>query len=229
MDLTNRSHQNPGISSVTESAWLIFKKDWTSIIPVFLIPLFYQFFSFYFTFNEYFSPRFEELKLNFHFDFLFDLIFGGAMTIGISATSLAIVRGLEYSWRMIFSGFNRFFRSFAAYLVYGIMVLLFLLLLIIPGIVIALSCSMMFFILAEDQNINIFEAMSKSRTIMMGHKWRLFKICIFFMFLTILSLFTLGLGMLIVAPWFYLSLATFYDEIKLPLPDPSDALYVEGK
>lgn len=108
MDQSTTNQTYVGTSHIIVLAWGIFKKEWAKIIPVFLIPILYQCFNFYIFINEYFSPEMEKYKISFQFDYLIDVVIGGALTIGIYATSLAIVRGSEYSWLMVFSDLKDF-------------------------------------------------------------------------------------------------------------------------
>lgn len=58
------------------------------------------------------------------------------------------------------------------------------------------------------------EAITRSREIMNGNKWKLF--CLHFSFIGwyILSAFTLGIGLLFLAPYVKASEAAFYDSIN---------------
>ena len=47
-------------------------------------------------------------------------------------------------------------------------------LLIIPGIILSLMYSQVFYILADDPDIGAIEAFNKSEKMMRGHKWQLF-------------------------------------------------------
>lgn len=94
--------------------------------------------------------------------------------------------------------------------------LLWFLLLIIPGIIKTLSYAMVPFILAEDNvNVKTTDAITMSRQMMNGHKWRLFKLYLSFIGWYILGGLTLGiLIVLYVEPYVQQTLALFYDDIK---------------
>ena len=145
---------------------------------------------------------------------LISLLIAGAMTLGYNTFTLALARGEVVKIATVFEGFNRFGTALAAYLLTVIFTLLWMLLLIIPGIIAAYSYSMTFYILAEDKSISALEAIKKSKQMMIGNKWKL--LCLSFRFFgwVLLSILTLGIGFIWVAPYMSISFATFYDDIK---------------
>jgi len=70
------------------------------------------------------------------------------------------------------------------------------LLLIVPGIIAAISYSMTFFILVEDNSIGVNEARKKSVKMMDGYKWKYFRLGLRFFLLALLCILTLGIGFL---------------------------------
>lgn len=114
----------------------------------------------------------------------------------------------------LFFGFNRFVNSFVAFLLVGIFTILWSLLLIVPGIIAALSYSQTFRILSEDSLISAQDAIEKSKKMMYGNKWKLFCLGFRFFWWGILSLFTLGIGVLWLLPYMQVTFAKFYDDIK---------------
>lgn len=198
-------------------AWNKLKIQWQPVILAFLIPIIFFLINLFIASGEYFLTLSDGIQKDFfiYWGYLVDILLGGAISLGIAKLSLSIVRCEEFGWKMVFLGFGRFFKYFFAYLLFGLSVILASLLLIIPGIVVALQYSMIFFIMADDPEIGIFEAFRISADITYGHKWRLFKMQIFFLLTMVLTLFTLGIGLLFLYPWYLVSLARFYEEIKL--------------
>ena len=92
------------------------------------------------------------------------------------------------------------------------------LLFIIPGVIKTLSYAMVPFILCEDGvDAKKMDAITKSRQMMKGHKWRLFILYLSFFGWYILGALTLGiLTILYVQPYVQQTLALFYDEIRTP-------------
>jgi len=142
-------------------------------------------------------------------------LIAGAMTLGITSYWLAFSRKEYLSVDRIFRGFDHFWKAFVTYLLMNIYILLWTLLLIIPGIMAALSYSQTFFILSEDSTIGSDEAITKSKKMMDGHKWKLFRLWLRFLGWGLLCILTLGIGFLWLVPYSYVSLAKFYEDIKV--------------
>ncbi len=144
----------------------------------------------------------------------FTLIVSGPLVLGLAIFTLSIARGEEAKWEQIFQGFNRCIVALTAYLLTTLFIFLWALLLVIPGIIAGLSYSMTYYILADDESISAMDAMRKSKEMMNGNKWKLF--CLGFRFFGwgLLCIPTLGVGFLWLAPYMYLSVAQFYEDIK---------------
>lgn len=142
------------------------------------------------------------------------LILAGPLALGVAIFSLNLSRDYEAKSDQIFDGFKNFGNSIGAYLLMGLFVLLWTLLLIIPGIIAALSYSMTFFIIADNEDIGPMEAIDESKRMMDGYKGKLFRMYLRFLGWSILCLLTLGIGFLWFIPYAYVSLAKFYDDIK---------------
>ena len=85
-------------------------------------------------------------------------------------------------------------------IVVSIFVFLWTLLLIIPGIIKSISYSQTFFVLKDHPEYSITEAITESKKIMQGYKWKYFLLNLSFIGWGILSLFTLGIGLLWLNP-----------------------------
>jgi len=142
------------------------------------------------------------------------LIIGGPFALGVSIFSLAISRGQDARIEQLFKGFNNFGTSLGAYLLMMLFVFLWTLLLIVPGIIAGISYSMTFFIIADDNNIGSMQAIDKSKSMMMGHKWKLFRLYLRFFGWGLLCILTLGIGFLWLMPYAQVTMAKFYEDIK---------------
>lgn len=142
------------------------------------------------------------------------LIIGGPMFLGLTIFSLSIARKENSQFEQLFEGFRRFGVSLAAFLLMILFVVLWSLLLIIPGIVAALSYSLVFYIIADDRTVTATEALQRSKKMMRGNKWKLF--CLGFRFFGwfLLSVLTFGIGFLWLVPYMQVSFAKFYEEVK---------------
>lgn len=142
------------------------------------------------------------------------LIFGGPLMLGIAIFSLSISRNQEAKLEQVFEGFNNFGTALVSYLLIVIFTFLWMLLLIIPGIIAAISYSMTFYIIAEDNTISAMDAIDKSKEMMYGYKGDYFLMMLNFLGLSILCLLTFGIGFLWLIPYMQVSIAKFYDDLK---------------
>ena len=91
------------------------------------------------------------------------------------------------------------------------------LLLVIPGIIKSYSYFMVPFILAEDPNVSIGEALNRSTQMTDGHKMDMFVLDLSFIGWFILGFLAFGVGMIFVYPYVYTTKAFLYEELKQEL------------
>ncbi|WP_409298650.1 DUF975 family protein [Peribacillus sp. SCS-26] len=101
-----------------------------------------------------------------------------------------------------------------AYIMISIFTILWTLLLIIPGIIKGISYSQTIFILKDNPELSIFEAIRKSKKLMKGHKWKFFLLSLSFIGWGLLTIFTLGIGLLWLIPYTLTSWCVFYNRIS---------------
>lgn len=141
-------------------------------------------------------------------------IIGGAFSLGFANFYLNISRGEDSSFSQMFSGFNNFIPAFVANFLMTLFIFLWLILLIIPGIIAAYAYSMTFFILADEPSLSPLQAITKSKEMMKGYKWKLFCLSCRFIGWAILAMLTLGIGFIWLMPYMGMSFAEFYLDIK---------------
>jgi uncharacterized membrane protein len=149
------------------------------------------------------------------FNPFFWFLVGGPLAISFSYFFLSLSRNKTVEIGDMLKGFDKnFLNPVLAMVLITIYVLLWAVLLIIPGIIAALSYSQVFFILVENPSMSASDAIAKSKAMMEGYKWKYF--CLFFRFIgwIILSIFTLGIGFLFLAPYMQVTFAKFYDDIQ---------------
>lgn len=95
-----------------------------------------------------------------------------------------------------------------------IYLMLWSLLFFIPGIIKMYSYSMTPYILIDQSELSVNEAITKSREMMNGHKMKLFALQLSFIGWFLLSLLTLGLGFIWSIPYYFATEAQFYRKIK---------------
>ncbi len=142
------------------------------------------------------------------------LILAGPMALGMAVFILSLSRSRDGSLEQLFRGFSNFGISLGAYLLMALFTFLWMLLLIIPGIIAAISYSMTFFIIADDNSIGAMAAIDKSKKMMDGFKWKYFCLGLRFIGWALLCLLTLGIGFLWLFPYIQVSFAKFYDNVK---------------
>lgn len=146
----------------------------------------------------------------------------GPFYLGLTMYFLSVVRRRPAEVGQVFQGFQQFGRATGTYLLMVLLILLWMLLLIIPGIIMSYAYMMTFFILADDPQVGMREAMRRSVDMMRGHKWKLF--CLYFRFLgwALLAMLTCGIGYLWLVPYMQAALTHFYEDVRLsPGTDPN--------
>jgi len=142
------------------------------------------------------------------------LIIAGPFALGIAGFSLNMIRGRYAGVEQLFQGFNYFVTALGTYLLMVLFVCLWSLLLVIPGIVAAFSYAMTFYILADEPTLKAGKAIELSQAMMMGHKWKLFRLCLRFFLLALLCILTFGIGFLWLIPFAHVTMAEFYEDLK---------------
>lgn len=140
---------------------------------------------------------------------------GGAITLGYVKFNLNLVDRKPATFAQLFSEFHRFGTGFFMQLLRNIYTFLWSLLFVFPGIYAAYGYAMTPYILSENPEMTANEAITKSKELMDGNRWRLF--CLemsFFGWALLVALFTLGIGSLWLKPYMETSFAAFYREIK---------------
>lgn len=112
-------------------------------------------------------------------------------------------------------GFDCWISSLLGTLWFCLWTWLWSLLFLIPGIVKAISYSMMFFVIAENPEIGVKKAMNISKIMTAGHKAELF--CLFMSFFGwfLLCVATCGIGFIWLCPYFSTAMANAYFDLKL--------------
>lgn len=137
----------------------------------------------------------------------------GPLTLGWAIFSLYIVRDKKTKVAYIFLGFQKLGTAIATFFLQFVFVFLWALLFIVPGVIAALSYSQAYFLIADNENIGPLDAIIQSKRLMSGLKWKLFCLVCRFIGWFILSVLTLGIGLIWLTPYMLVSFAHFYEEI----------------
>ena len=109
------------------------------------------------------------------------IVIGGAGKLGYASFNLKLMDNKEAEFKDLFSQFHRLGDGFCMNFLVGLYTVLWTLLFIIPGIIKTFSYAMTPYILAENPGMTATDAITESRRIMDGNKWRLF--CLGFSFI----------------------------------------------
>ena len=143
------------------------------------------------------------------------ILIAGPLAVGGAYFALNIVRDqVAQTDDLFFSFNNNLSNSILAYLLVVAFALIGFVLLIIPGVIVALALSQTWFILAENPSMDSYDAIMRSKKMMDGFKFKLFKIQLRLLGLGLLCLLTLGIGFLWLIPYQYVVYAKFYEEVK---------------
>jgi uncharacterized membrane protein len=137
-----------------------------------------------------------------------------SLVMGYVYFNINLIKGTDYGFENLFARFYNILKNFGLYFMIGVFTILWSLLFIIPGIIASYSYSMAPYIMAEDPDVGVFEAIRRSKEMMMGYKWKYFCLSISFLGWIILGTFTCGIGLLWVIPYMEAANAVFYLEVS---------------
>ena len=151
------------------------------------------------------------------------------LTVGTTLLLLRVVRDEQpLDIGTIFQPFDQYLRYIWAYIRIFIFCLLWTLLLIIPGIIAGIRYSMTIYIMLDDPQCSVKDAMTESSAIMYGHKWQFFGYSILLSLIFFFGILcTLGIGLFWLAPWAGSFMASFYESIRRRPAVPDDLPEIE--
>ena len=145
---------------------------------------------------------------------LISLVLGGAVTLGYAQFNLNLIDENDPQFGDLFSHIRRLWEGFCMQFFQGMLIFLWSLLFVIPGIIASYRYAMTPYILAENMDLSVMEAISESKRLMKGNKLRLFFMELSFLGWQILCVLTLGIASLWVGPYMEAAKAAFYREIS---------------
>lgn len=142
------------------------------------------------------------------------ILVAGPLALGLAVCLLGISRKEDVKLERLFSGFNNFVPALLMNILMYVFIFLWSLLLVIPGLIKTYSYAMSNFILADNPSMSANDAITASRKMMDGNKWRLF--CLDFSFIGwyLLCGLTFGLLTFFVEPYHQAARAEFYESIR---------------
>ena len=133
--------------------------------------------------------------------------------LGLAVYCIGLYKGDEVNYLTIFSRFNGL-KPIVFILILVAAITLGFILLIVPGIILALMYSQVFFILADDPDVEAIEAFNKSEKMMRGHKLQLFMLYLEAALYLFAGVFTLFIWWAWLVPRYSVAQAGFYEELK---------------
>lgn len=141
-------------------------------------------------------------------------VIGGAVELGEKTFYLRLITGAEARFDALFGRFHILLKALLLRLYMGLFIFLWSLLLFIPGIIAAYRYAMAPYIMAENPDIGVVEAVNRSKAMMQGNKALLFWLHLSFIGWILLCVLSLGIGSLWLAPYMKASETAFYLELN---------------
>lgn len=141
-------------------------------------------------------------------------VLGSFVGVGYAKFNLNLVDKKNAAFENLFEYFSHWKTTTITRLLRALYTFLWSLLFIIPGIVAGFSYAMTDYILAENPELTADEAITQSKTMMYGNRFRLF--CLQFSFIgwDILATLAFGIGHLWLTPYKQAAYAAFYREVS---------------
>lgn len=147
------------------------------------------------------------------------LIIGGAVRQGLCQLSINLIKkDAPAEFNVLFSKFSNLGKCLLLNLAMWLLIFAWSLLLIVPGIIAAYRYAMAPYIMAQNPDIGVMDAIGQSKELMRGHKGRLFWLSLTFIGWVLLSVLTFGIGFLWLNPYMEAVQAAFYLERTDQLP-----------
>ncbi len=143
----------------------------------------------------------------------------GAVRQGLCQFNINLIKkDAPAEFNVLFSKFSNLGKCLLLNLAMWLLILAWSLLLIIPGIIAAYRYAMAPYIMAQNPDIGVMDAIGQSKELMRGHKGRLFWLDLTFVGWALLSVLTFGIGFLWLNPYMEAARAAFYLERTDQLP-----------
>lgn len=145
---------------------------------------------------------------------LISMLVAAPLSLGFSIYSLNLFRNGSANYNNVFDGFNSLGKALGVYFLMVILIIIGIILLIVPGIILALGLSMVYYVMIDKPELGVVDTLKESWRIMKGNKTKLLGLSLRFIPWAILGILCLVVGIIFVLPWMQLSYASFYEKIK---------------
>lgn len=141
-------------------------------------------------------------------------VFAQVFNVGYYSYCLKLSRGVQTKLGDLLDGFNHFTKIIGLYIVSAIFIYLWSLLFVVPGIVASYRYRQAYYILIENPDISVLEALRRSKAMMRGHKLELFFLDLSFIGWYILCVMTVNILFIWKMPYFEVTYANFYNLVS---------------
>lgn len=136
------------------------------------------------------------------------------ITFGYLSFFLKISRNEDVTCNELFSKVNMAFKYILMSILIGIVVLIGTICLIVPGIILGFGLTQTSFILLDNPDMGVIDAMKLSWKMMKGYKMDYFILSLSFLGWAILLIFTLFIGYFWLVPYMQVTMCNFYNKVK---------------
>lgn len=145
----------------------------------------------------------------------------GSLTYGLYLYYIVLIREKVGDFNLLFKAFSfseknlgLFGKTLGLYLLMSLYIFLWTLLLIVPGIIVAYSYRIAFYLIIDNPEIGVLEALKQSKEMMYGYKSKLFCLDLSFIGWGLLCILSFGIGILWLSPYMLTSQTIFYEELR---------------
>ncbi len=146
--------------------------------------------------------------------YVLSILVSAFLTLGSVSFYMKLSRNEKVTYKELFSKTSLWLLYIGVSIMTAIFIGLWSLLLIIPGIIASYKYSMVNYIMVDNPEIGVFEAIRKSKEMMYGHKLDYFVLHLSFIGWALLAGLTFGILLLYVIPYMNTTCANFYYSIK---------------
>jgi uncharacterized membrane protein len=150
------------------------------------------------------------------------IVLGSVVGVGYSKFNLDLIDKKAPALSTLFNYFKIWGTAVCAEILRTLYIIVGAILFIIPGILATYNYAMTQYVLAENENLSATEALVRSKSLMIGNRWRLFCLQLSFIGWDLLCVLSLGIGSLWLVPYKAAAYADFYREISDTRPSEAD-------
>lgn len=132
------------------------------------------------------------------------------LTIGVTSFLVNFVEDKNFDSKDIFNYFKSFVKIVGTLLLSAVLITIANIFLVIPGIILALSYSLVPILLVKREDLGIIETLKLSRTLMNGHKLDAFVLSLSFIGWAFVGTLTLGIAYIWIYPYMSVTFTKFY-------------------